>query len=111
MGIYTSVDDFGMGYSTLTVLRDIPWDVLKIDRAFLPVNEEEYDSNHGILFKHVIALADEMGIESVAEGVETKFQLDMLRKYHCDMIQGFYFDKPLPVEEFETRFGKNYYEG
>ena len=101
-GVYTSVDDFGMGYSSLNLIREIPWNVLKVDRSFLPADDDT-DSTRSIMFKYVIAMAKELGLECVAEGVETQAQLDVLRRNNCIVAQGFFFDKPLPVELFEER--------
>ena len=104
-GICTSVDDFGMGYSSLNLIRVIPWNVLKVDRCFLPLGDEKTNSVNNIMFKNVITMAREMGLETIVEGVETKEQLQLLRDNNCDLAQGFFFDKPLPVEEFEKRLG------
>lgn len=102
-GVYTSVDDFGIGYSSLNLIRDIPWDVLKVDRSFLPVEKDDPYSTRSVMFKHVVAMARELGLECVAEGVETHRQLKVLRENNCNLAQGFLFDKPLPLEEFESR--------
>lgn len=102
-GIATSVDDFGMGYSSLNLIREIPWNVLKVDKSFLPVEEDDPDSTRSIMFKYVVAMARELGLECIAEGVETPHQVSILRDNACDLAQGFFFDKPLPVGEFEKR--------
>lgn len=109
-GISTSVDDFGIGYSSLNLIRAIPWNVLKVDRSFLPMEDDNSDSNRSIMFKHVVAMAHEMGLESIAEGVETQSQVDVLRENDCDRAQGFFFDQPLPVKEFEKRLRQHYYK-
>ncbi len=104
-GINVSVDDFGVGYSSLSLIRDIPWSVLKIDKCFLPEaddNDEERNKKK-IMLKSVIALSQALGIECITEGVETLDQIILLKKNNCFLAQGFYFDKPLPVEEFEKR--------
>ncbi|MBR1824593.1 MAG: EAL domain-containing protein [Ruminococcus sp.] len=108
-GIHTSVDDFGMGYSSLNLIRDIPWDVMKIDRSFLPIDGDDSDSSRSIMFKHVVAMAGNMGLECIAEGVETQNQLDILRENRCALAQGFLFDPPLPVEKFEARMKEGAY--
>ncbi|MBQ8927408.1 MAG: GGDEF domain-containing protein [Oscillospiraceae bacterium] len=110
-GVYTSVDDFGVGYSSLNLIREIPWNVLKVDRCFLPMEGDDLTSTRSIMFRHVVAMAKEIGLECIAEGVETKDQLDILRENHCRLAQGFFYDKPLPVEQFEERMSKRYYEG
>ncbi len=102
-GISTSVDDFGVGYSSLTLIKDIPWDVLKVDKSFLPEDEENYDKKKDIMLKHVVAMAKEMGLECVAEGVETRKQVELLKEQKSIIAQGYYFDRPLPVIDFEAR--------
>ena len=109
-GIATAVDDFGIGYSSLTLLQDIPWKVLKIDKSFLPTDDEKVVSKNHLMFKHVVSMAREIGLECVTEGVETKKQVMILRKNHCHVAQGFFFDKPMPVEEFERRIDKPMYD-
>ena len=109
-GIYTSVDDFGIGYSSLNLIRAIPWNVLKIDRSFLPLEEDSPDSTRSIMFGHVVRMAKQLGLECIAEGVETQRQVEILRDNNCDLAQGFYFDRPLPVEDFEKRLHQHYYE-
>ena len=101
--ICTSVDDFGMGYSSLNLIRVVPWNVLKIDRIFLPTDDESRESARSVMFKYVIAMAKELGLECIVEGVETPAQLAMLRENGCELAQGYLFDKPLPLEEFEKR--------
>ena len=108
-GIYTSVDDFGVGYSSLNLIREIPWNILKVDRNFLPSNGDNAQDRFNVMFRHVVKMAKEMGLICVAEGVETKEQVEILRKNGCDIAQGFYYDKPLPVREFEKRLEQNTY--
>ena len=110
-GILTSVDDFGTGYSSLNLIREVPWNVLKIDKMFLPHIEQTETSVESIMLRYVIAMAQEMGLECIVEGVETPEQLKVLLDNKCFMAQGFYFDRPLPVAEFETRLDhrKDYY--
>lgn len=105
-GIYTSVDDFGMGYSSLNLIKEIPWNVLKLDRSLLPSEGDENPVQKSIMFKYIIAMAQEMGLECISEGVETKEQLQILVDNKCNLAQGFYFERPLPVEEFEKRLNK-----
>ena len=107
-GISTSVDDFGIGYSSLNLIKEIPWNVLKLDRTLLPDHREQNASQKSVMFKYVVAMAQEMGLECIAEGVETQEQVQLLADHQCRLAQGFYFDRPLPVEEFETRFNKTY---
>ena len=109
-GVHTSVDDFGIGYSSLNLIKEIPWNVLKIDRSFLPVSEDGETSPRTVMFKYVVAMAKELGLECIAEGVETEEQLDVLRSNKCQLAQGFFFDMPLPVEEFEKRLTIHHYD-
>ncbi len=101
-GICTSIDDFGSGYSSINLIRDLPWDTMKIDRSFLPVNDE-YNKKKEIVLKHTIALAQEIGVECMVEGVETTEHVAFLKENNCYHAQGFCFDYPLTVEEFEDR--------
>lgn len=102
VGISTSVDDFGVGYSSLNLIRELPWKVLKIDKSFIP-QENRRNSPNCVMLKHLIAMAQDMGLECLAEGVETLDQVKLLKENNCYLAQGFYFDKPLPVNEFELR--------
>lgn len=108
-GIWTAVDDFGVGYSSLNLIRDLPWNVLKIDKSFLPTNVEEESSIQNKMFKHVISLAHDLGLECVIEGVETLDQLEVLRLNKCNIAQGYFFDKPLPLEDYENRLNERFY--
>ena len=108
-GIWTAVDDFGMGYSSLNLIRDIPWNVLKVDKNFVPKNAEDTGNITNVMFRHVISLAQDIGLECVIEGVETVDQLEVLRENNCNIVQGYFFDRPLPLEEFEQRLDEKYY--
>lgn len=102
-GIHTAVDDFGIGYSSLNLIRDLPWDVLKIDMSFLPVaNDPKYDEKKTII-KHLVSMSGELGITCLAEGAETAEQVSLLKEYGCTLIQGYYYSKPLSQDEFEER--------
>ncbi len=105
-GISTAVDDFGIGYSSLNLISDLPWNVLKIDKKFLEVNQPSTSHNY-LMLKHIISLAQSFGIECVVEGVETVEHIKVLKENNCYMAQGFYFDKPLPKESFEQRLAVN----
>ncbi|MCH5349306.1 MAG: EAL domain-containing protein [Oscillospiraceae bacterium] len=107
-GFSTSVDDFGIGYSSLNLIKELPWNVLKLDKSLLPDKSDEDPVKKGIMFNYIVAMAQEMGLECISEGVETKEQVQLLADNKCNLAQGFYFDKPLPVDEFETRLDKNY---
>ncbi len=101
LGVKLSVDDFGTGYSSLNYLHRFPLDVMKIDRSFIMNIAEENMSVSSNLAKAVIAIAHSMDLKIVGEGVENEVQLDFLKMNGCDFVQGFYFSKPLPVDEFE----------
>ena len=101
-GIFASVDDFGIGYSSLNLIRELPWNVLKVDRSLVPMDDDDTSVN-SIMFRYVIAMVNELGIECIVEGVETAKQLALLQKNNCLYAQGFLFDRPLPVKEFEQR--------
>ncbi|HIJ21319.1 MAG: EAL domain-containing protein [Gammaproteobacteria bacterium] len=98
-GIQIAVDDFGTGYSTLNYLQRLPVDIIKIDQQF--IKEIPSSKDDMTLVKAVIAMAHSMGFDVVAEGVETKVQADFLREHQCEELQGFYFSKPVPANEFE----------
>lgn len=110
VSISTSIDDFGTGYSSLNMLKMTPIDLLKIDKSFIPL-ESEYEEKQKdiIMFENIARLAKELGIQIIAEGVETKQQYEYLADVGCDMIQGYYFDKPLPEEEFLERVNVGHY--
>ena len=93
-----SIDDFGTGYSSLSQLRLLPVDTLKIDRSFIIPMQESRESRDRV--RNLITLGHDLGIDIVAEGVEEEEQLDMLRGYGCDVIQGYYFSPPVPVDEY-----------
>lgn len=102
-GISTSVDDFGVGYSSFNVIRDIPWNVIKIDKSFLQDEGSELSGKNRAMLKYVIAIAQELGMVTICEGVETLEQVKLLKEFGCFMAQGFYFDRPLPRERFEEK--------
>lgn len=102
--ISTSVDDFGVGYSSLNLIREMPWNVLKIDKSFLPTQEEEdHDPSKVKMLRHIITMSQDLGLECIVEGVETAEQVKLLKDCKCYLAQGFYFDRPLPVKEFEQK--------
>lgn len=108
-GFATSVDDFGTGYSSLNLIKEIPWNVLKLDKSLLPSSGSENIWQDRILFKYIVAMAQEMGLECVAEGVETMEQLKLLSENNCEMAQGFFFDKPMNVSDFEDKLRDRVY--
>lgn len=100
-GFPISMDDFGAGYSSLNSLKDLPIDVLKLDMEFF--RGEDVEKRGEIVVKETIQLAKNLNMKIVAEGIERKDQVEFLAEQGCDMIQGFYFAKPMPVQEFDER--------
>ena len=98
LGALLSLDDFGTGYSSLSYLKRFPIDVLKIDRSF--VRDIHENTDDAAIAHAVIAMGHRLGMRVVAEGVENLAQLALLREYGCDALQGFYFSRPVPAEEF-----------
>lgn len=105
LGFKVEMDDFGSGYSSLNMLTEIPVDVLKLDMRFL----EGYSAGKakGNILEFSVGLAKSLGLESVAEGVETREMVDELRRLNCEMGQGYYFSRPIPIHEFEQKLDSN----
>ncbi len=105
LGFIVEIDDFGSGYSSLNMLKNFKADVLKIDMGFLTNSEsrEVQGRSHSIL-RNIIYLAKSLDMEVITEGVETKTQVDFLAEYGCDIYQGYYFAKPMPVDDFEKKY-------
>ena len=100
IGIKLALDDFGTGYSSLAYLKHLPFDFVKIDRAF--ITDITKSSRDAMIATAVIAIGHSLDLRVVAEGVETEEQLDYLRQHRCDEIQGYYFSRPLPTGGFEA---------
>ena len=100
LGVSLSLDDFGTGYSSLSHLRRFPIDVLKVDQSF--VRDVTNNSDDAAIAASIIALAHSLQLAVVAEGVETQAQLHYLKRQQCDIIQGYYFGKPVPAHEFSA---------
>ena len=99
VGIRFSIDDFGTGYSSLSYLKRFPIDTLKIDRSFVMDSLTSRDDQE--IIKTIISMAQNLNIEALAEGVETKEQQEFLRRHGCHMMQGYYFGRPMSDQEFE----------
>ncbi len=103
MGVRVSVDDFGMGYSSLSRLKDLPISSLKIDRSFvagLPA-----DQHDRAIVQTIVDIGRNMGLEVIAEGVETEAQLKHLRELGCTLVQGYLTGRPMPLGELIERHG------
>ena len=98
-GFLVEMDDFGAGYSSLNMLKDMPVEVIKLDMVFL--KETNNDTKAKKILNHIVKLSDDLGVTSLTEGVETRDQYSMLVDMGCKLFQGYYFAKPMPVEEFE----------
>ena len=102
-GFELHMDDFGSGYSSMTSLNQLPFDTLKLDKSLI----DYIENTRGMeVIRHTIALAHSLGMQVLAEGVETAGQVALLRELDCDEIQGFYYSRPVPWEEFVDRFMK-----
>ena len=104
-GFRISMDDFGTGYSSFSLLTQMPLDTLKIDKSFVDkVGVENMAAKDISVIRHIISLAKELGFVCLAEGAESKSQIDELRSLGCDVIQGYYYSKPIPIEEYEGKY-------
>ncbi len=97
-GFTLLMDDFGSGYSSLNILLETPFDVIKLDKKFM---ENMMVSGKGrLILEQVVSMADKLDLGLLAEGVETKDQIELLQSIGCDQVQGYYYAKPMPEEEF-----------
>ena len=109
VGIHTSIDDFGTGYSSLSLLKEVNVDVVKLDKTFCDhLGEDDIQTGLTVNVIHMIKDLDRVVL---CEGVETGEQAEILRKTDCTIVQGYYYDKPLPMEKFEERMKNPKYEG
>ena len=98
-GVRLAIDDFGTGYSSLSYLHQFPFDTLKIDRSFVSTMLQNKKSNE--IVKSLIDLSHNLGMEVVAEGVETTFEADMIKQYRAELAQGYLYSKPITAEAFK----------
>ena len=103
MGFKVAMDDFGSGYSSLNTLKNVPIDILKLDMGFM---SEDNEAKGEKIIKNVVTMASELNLDMVSEGVETKEQADFLMCVGCDVIQGYFYAKPMPLSDFEDRMRK-----
>jgi len=105
MNIMISIDDFGTGYSSLSYLKDLSADILKIDISFVKAMVEDKKSK--ALVESIIYIGKSLGMKTLAEGVETKEQLEMLKQFGVDYVQGYYLSKPMPEESVDILLTSN----
>ena len=108
-GIGTSMDDFGTGFSSLNMIKQVDLKVIKIDKSFIPLEKDYPNKEKDILmFRNIVSLVKQLGKKTIAEGVESTAQLQYLKDAGCDIVQGYVFDEPLTEEEFERRLQRGY---
>jgi EAL domain-containing protein (putative c-di-GMP-specific phosphodiesterase class I) len=100
LGINIAIDDFGTGYSSLGYLKDLPIDTLKIDKTFI----KDMTVDDAAITNTIITLAQNLNLDVIAEGVETKEQVDFLSDRNCHLMQGFFFSRPIPAEEITYKY-------
>ena len=98
IGFSLAVDDFGIGYTSLSYLQGLPLHEIKIDRSFITGIDEKY--NNSVIVKSLILLGQSLGMYITAEGVETEEEIEVLKNYGCNLVQGYYYSKPLPFDDF-----------
>jgi EAL domain-containing protein (putative c-di-GMP-specific phosphodiesterase class I) len=99
LGFGVSIDDFGAGYSSLNLLKDMETDVIKLDKEFF--GQGEMQKEEQIIVSSIISMAKQLNMKVLSEGVETQMQSDFLKSVSCDMAQGFLYSKPIPILDFE----------
>lgn len=101
IGVRISLDDFGKGYSSLNYLKMLPIDTLKVDKSF--IQNIEYDPREKVITEAIIQMSKALGLTVLAEGIENETQFHLLKELNCDAMQGFYFSRPLPIEEIDLK--------
>jgi EAL domain-containing protein (putative c-di-GMP-specific phosphodiesterase class I) len=104
MGLQVELDDFGTGYSSLNSIKNLPLTALKLDASL--IRGIEKDESSRAIVRAALAMARAMSLQTIAEGVETRSQMDYLVTENCDMIQGYLFAKPMPYEDFISYFDR-----
>jgi len=107
-GVQLAMDDFGTGYSSFSYLKQFPLDVIKIDKSF--IDDITVNSDTETIVAAMITMVNRLNLKTVAEGVETRQQLDILRDNGCDEVQGYYFSKPLCTEDFTALLEKSIHQ-
>ena len=102
LGVRIALDDFGTGYSSLNHIREIPFDVIKVDQSF--IKDLEKDDYAKSFIKMVAELAEAIGVNLCVEGVETESQYEMLSNMRVNLVQGYYFDRPMQLKAFEEKY-------
>ena len=102
IGVKLALDDFGTGYSSFGCMKDLPLDIIKLDRSL--ISNMVMDEREQMIAESMITIIHGLGIQVVAEGVETREQLEFLKKYGCDFIQGYFFSRPLAADDFEEYY-------
>ena len=104
-GFSCSIDDFGSGYSSLNTLKDLPVDVVKMDKVFFDQND--HMERNQIVLRNMIMMAKQLSMKVVAEGIENEAQLAMIKDTECDMVQGFLYARPIDKQEFYKELDPN----
>jgi EAL domain-containing protein (putative c-di-GMP-specific phosphodiesterase class I) len=105
LGVKIAIDDFGTGYSSLGYLKNFPIDALKIDKSF--IQDLEKDDDDAAITNTIISLAQNLNLNVIAEGVETKEQVEFLLSKDCSIMQGYYFSKPIDAQELAKKYLHN----
>ena len=108
-GVKTSIDDFGTGFSSLNLLTDFMFDIVKLDKSFIDNIIKHGNSTDEIVIRNIVKMVKELDMKTVAEGVETPEQAKLLKKLGCNIVQGYLYDKPLCHDDFTKRLRERKY--